>query len=230
MGILDSLRAAIQSAIQIPTEPVVGIENSGDEEEATESADDFMARLRAERKEATRPAIKMEDVASRFYAYNGNKFDFSSVPVYSFEGGAWYLLDGANADKIIDDMSDLDTVLKGASEIAELPDFTFPVMDILLEPEWIERGYEMGWKMSHIYPSTFTKTGKIPKYAFTVRLESRSGRYGATVKYLQNDTIGNAEVRVFSDGSLYVVTVRENEIIRIMRCQNGENFPMYASL
>lgn len=220
MGLFDFLKKENPKARQ-PSETL---------ERSSESYDDFMKQLREERKEKTKPTIVRKNAQDRFYAYCGSQFDFSDVPVYSFDGGSWYLLDGAIADKIVDDMVDMNKVLKQTADIANLPDFSIPVSDILLKPEWIVRGYEMGWKMSHISPSTLTKTGKLPKYAFTVFLVSRSGSYSATIKYLQNDTIGNAEVGVFCGKSLYIVTIREKEIVRIMRNQNGENFPIYVPM
>lgn len=143
-----------------------------------EKTDDFMEQIRLERKEKTRPDITTQDVRDKFYSYTGSGFDFSAVAVATTAGATEYLLDGANADKIIDDLYALNVFAKEAERIAEVPDFCAPLNDILLTPEWVERGYEMGWKTSKMVPLPLTKTGNYPKYPFRVFLISRGGERG----------------------------------------------------
>lgn len=200
------------------------------ENDGGESYEDFMANLKEKRKEESRPKIVRVDARDRFYSYTGTEFDWSDVPANQFESGAWYLLDGANADKVIDDIADLNKFASEAEAIANVPDFRVPFSDILLKPEWLDRGYESKWAMSHFSPQPLTKTGKFPKYPIKVFLVSRSGNYEACLKYNQQDKIGEAEIRVGDLGrSWHTMTVRDGKIIRIMRHENFENFPVYLA-
>ena len=200
------------------------------ENDGGESYEDFMANLKEKRKEESRPKIVRVDARDRFYSYTGTEFDWSDVPANQFENGAWYLLDGANADKILKDVSDLDVFAYQADRIATVPDFRFPMEDILLKPEWIDRGYESKWAMSHFSPQPLTKTGKFPKYPIKVFLVSRSGNYEARLKYNQQGKIGDAEIRVGEPGrSCHTMTVRDGKIIRIMKHEGFENFPVYMA-
>ena len=195
-----------------------------------ESYEDFMANLKEKRKEESRPKIVRVDARDRFYSYTGTEFDWSDVPANQFENGAWYLLDGANADKILKDVSDFDVFAYQADRIATVPDFRFPIDDISLEPEWIEKKYDSQWIYSRITPEPLTKTGKLPKYPISVRLIGRSGSYEARLKYNQQDKIGNAEISVGKLGrSWHTMTVRDGKIIRIMKHAGFENFPVYMA-
>lgn len=195
-----------------------------------ESYEDFMANLKEKRKEESRPKIVRVDARDKFYSYEGAEFDWSDVPANQFTSGAWYLLDGHNADKILKDVSDLDVFAYQADRIAAVPDFRFPMEDILLKPEWIEKKYENQWVYSRITPEPLTKTGKLPKYPISVRLVSRSGNYEARLKYNQQDKIGNAEISVGELGrSWHTMTVRDGKIIRIMKHEGFENFPVYSA-
>lgn len=209
-------------------EPVIELKIA--ESEPEESCDDFRRRIMLERKEKSRPNISRVDARDKFYSYTGTEFDWSDVPANQFEGGAWYLLDGANADKVIDDIADLNKFASEAEVIADVPDFRVPFSDILLKPEWIDRGYESKWAMSHFSPQPLTKTGKFPKYPIKVFLVSRSGNYEARLKYNQQDKIGDAEIRVGELGRLcHTMTVRDGKIIRIMKHEGFENFPVYSA-
>lgn len=199
------------------------------ENDGGESYEDFMVNLKEKRKEELRPKIVRVDARDRFYSYTGTEFDWSDVPANQFKSGAWYLLDGANADKVIDDITDLNKFASEAESIANVPDFRVPFSDILLKPEWLDRGYESKWAMSHFSPQPLTKTGKFPKYPIKVFLVSRSGNYEARLKYNQQDKIGEAEIRVGDLGrSWHTMTVRDGKIIRIMRHEGLENFPVYS--
>lgn len=194
-----------------------------------ESYEDFMANLKEKRKEESRPKIVRVDARDRFYSYTGTEFDLMDVPAYQFENGAWYLLDGANADKIIDDIAGFNKFASEAESIVEVPDFRFPSSDIILEPERIERGSDNRWVISHFTPQPLTKTGKLPKYPIKVLLVSRSGNYEARLKYNQQGKIGEAEIRVGELGrSYHTLTIRDGKIIRIMKHEGFENFPLYS--
>ncbi len=209
------------------TEPEIRIKIVEDDD--GESYEDFMENLKEKRKEESRPKIVRVDARDKFYSYEGTEFDWSDVPVNQFAGGVWYLLDGPNADKILKDVSDLDVFAYQADRIATVPDFRFPIKDILLKPEWIEKKYESQWVYSRITPEPLTKTGKPPKYPISVRLASRSGNYEARLKYNQQDKIGNAEISVGELGRLWhTMTVREGKIIRIIKHEGFENFPVYS--
>ena len=200
------------------------------ENDGGESYEDFMANLKEKRKEESRPKIVRVDARDRFYSYTGTEFDWSDVPANQFENGAWYLLDGANADKILKDVSDFDVFAYQADRIATVPDFRFPIDDISLEPEWIENKYDSQWVYSRITPEPLTKTGQLPKYPISVRLIGRSGSYEARLKYNQQDKIGNAEISVGKLGrSWHTMTVRDGKIIRIMKHEGFENFPVYMA-
>ena len=210
------------------TEPEIRIKIVEDDD--GESYEDFMENLKEKRKEESRPKIVRVDARDKFYSYEGTEFDWSDVPVNQFAGGVWYLLDGPNADKILKDVSDLDVFAYQADRIATVPDFRFPIKDILLKPEWIEKKYESQWVYSRITPEPLTKTGKPPKYPISVRLASRSGNYEARLKYNQQDKIGNAEISVGELGRLWhTMTVRDGKIIRIMKHEGFENFPVYMA-
>lgn len=209
-------------------EPEIRIKVVGDDD--GESYDDFMANLKEKRKEESRPKIARVDARDKFYSYEGAEFDWSDVPTNQLTSGTWYLLDGHNADKILKDVSDLDVFAYQADRIAAVPDFRFPMEDILLKPEWIEKKYESQWVYSRITPEPLTKTGKLPKYPISVRLVSRSGNYEARLKYNQQDKIGNAEISVGELGrSWHTMTVRDGKIIRIMKHEGFENFPVYSA-
>ena len=209
------------------TEPEIRIKIVEDDD--GESYEDFMENLKEKRKEESRPKIVRVDARDKFYSYEGTEFDWSDVPVNQFAGGVWYLLDGPNADKILKDVSDLDVFAYQADRIATVPDFRFPIKDILLKPEWIEKKYESQWVYSRITPEPLTKTGKPPKYPISVRLASRSGNYEARLKYNQQDKIGNAEISVGELGRLWhTMTVREGKILRIIKHEGFENFPVYS--
>lgn len=192
--------------------------------------DEYLEQLRAERKEKTRPQIIRENVLNKFYSYTGNVFNLINVPVAKFSNGIdWYLLDDANSDKVFDDIASLDIFALQAEQIADVPDFRAPLMDILLQPEWVEDRYNMRWEMSHFLPQPLTNTGKFPKYPIAVFLVSRSRTYEARLKYNQQDKIGCAEIWVGELGrSWHSLDIRDGKIIRIVRHEAGENFPVYS--
>lgn len=198
-------------------------------ERTRNGSDDYIQYLRIERKEKTRPALSREDATEKFYSYQGKKFDFSDIPVAKYQEISRFLLDGANADKVVDDLYALNKFAAEAEEIADVPDFRAPLNEILLLPEWREKGYDMRWEVSHIAPLPLTKTGGYPKYPFRIYIETRGGDYSARVKYTQSDTIGEAEIRVNSPDCYHIMTVRDGKIIRIIRTVGMENFPVYSS-
>ena len=219
MGLFDFFKKKKSHAVQ-PFETL---------EKSSESCDDFIKRLRQERKEKTRPAVVRENATEKFYSYQGKTFDFSDIPVAKYQEISRFLLDGASADKVIDDLYDLNKFADEAEKIADVPDFRAPLNEILLLPEWREKGYDMGWKVSHIAPLPLTKNGGYPKYPFRIYIETRSGDYSARVKYTQYDTIGQAEIRVNSPDCYHIMTVRDGKIIRIIRTVGMENFPVYSN-
>ena len=234
MGILKSIIKNFASKNDEPSkEPEIIVKVVGekvDEAEEESGAENYLRYLRTVRKEQGRPQVEKMDVSEKFYSYSGCEFDFSDVPVARFKNGVnWYLLDEVNADKVFDDIAEFDNFAFQAEQIADVPDFRVPLMDILLNPEWIENGFDMEWKMSYFSPQPLTKTGKSPKYPIKVLLVSRSGNYEARLKYNQQDKIGEAEIRVGDLGrSWHTMTVRDRKIIRIMRHEGLENFPVYS--
>lgn len=205
------------------------VELKAEESEPEESYEEFERRMKLERKDRSRPKISRINARDKFYSYTGTEFDLMDVPTYQFENAAWYLLDGANADKIIDDIAGFNKFASEAESIVEVPDFRFPSSDIILEPEWIERGFDNRWVMSHFTPQPLTKTGKLPKYPIKVLLVSRSGNYEARLKYNQQDKIGEAEIRVGELGrSYHTLTIRDGKIICIMKHEGLENFLLYS--
>lgn len=198
-------------------------------EQTSDGPDNYIQYLRTERKEKTRPTLSREDATEKFYSYQGKEFDFSDISVAKFREVSRFLLDGANADKVIDDLYSLNRFADEAEEIADVPDFRAPLNEILLLPEWREKGYDMRWEVSHIAPLPLTKTGGYPKYPFRIYVETRSGDYSARVKYTQSDAIGEAEIRVNSPDCYHIMTVRDEKIIRIIRTVGMENFPVYSN-
>ena len=220
---------------EVEPENETEVENEAPAFEATSEMqagiDEYTQYLRTVRKEQTRPIIQRMDVSGRFYSYQGSAFDFSDTPVWLLDNAAWYLLDDVNIDKVLSDMQELNLFAVQAELIADVPDFRVPLSDLIFTPEWVEQGLEMGWRASHIIPSSFTKTGRLPKYPLRVFLESRKRNYDARIKYLQNDKIGSAEIRVGELGKVWhSMTIRDNHIIRIIFHNGFENFPVYASI
>lgn len=189
-------------------------------------ADEYARHLRAERKEKTRPIVEYVDATGKFYSYNGREFDFSNIPAE--KGQEVFLLGGANADKVMNDLYELNKFSEEAEKNADVPSFRVPLDDVLLSPAWIEKGYDMRWVVSRISPLPLTKTGGYPKYPFMVYIETKSGNYAARIKYTQNDVIGEAEIKVNSKGCFYTMTIRDGKIIRIIRTVGLENFPVYS--
>lgn len=209
-------------------EPEIRIKVVGDDD--GEPYEDFMANLKEKRKEESRPKIARVDARDKFYSYKGTEFDWSDVAIAKSNSGTRYLLDGSNADKVFDDIVALNEFADQAESIADVPNFRIPIADILLAPEWMEKGYENKWLFSYILPEPLTKTGKLPKYPVYVQLVSRSESYEARLKYNQKDKIGSAEIRVGDLGrSSHTLTVRDGKIIRIMKHEGFENFPVYSA-
>ena len=230
MGIFDRLRAMLDKAVGVQ-DPIIeeSKEQPREELEEVDGMEAFRRELREHRKRRGRPTLGREDATDKFYSYQGKEFDFSDVPVAQYAEATHYLLDGANADKFIDDLAALDVFAEKAEAIADVPNFRLPINDILLTPEWREIGMDMSWTCTRIYPLPLTKTGKPPKYPFRVYVETRAGIYSARIKYTQDDVIGEAEIRVNSPNCYHIMTVRNGEIIRIIRTVGMENFPVYSN-
>ena len=193
--------------------------------------DEYISYLRTERKEKTRPIVSRKDVTEKFYSYRGKEFDFSAVPVYHAGGSEveWYLLDGANADKAMGDLLSLDLLAAEANEMVPEVNFKAPALGILLTPEWVENGLDMRWNVSHMSPLPLTKTGNPPKYPFRVYFVDKTGKYDARVKYTQNDEVGEAEITVGDPAERYQLVIRGGKIIRIVKRQGAETFPVYST-
>lgn len=225
MGIFDKLRAVLDKAAGVQ-EPI--IEEVKEQPEEVDGMEAFRREMREQRKQRGRPSLGREDATDKFYSYQGKEFDFSDVPVAQYGEVTRYLLDGANADKFIDDLAALDVFAEKAEAIADVPNFRLPINDILLTPEWREIGMDMDWTCTRIYPLPLTKTGKPPKYPFQVYVETRAGMYSARIKYTQDDVIGEAEIRVNSPDCYHIMTIRGGKIIRIIRTVGLEHFPVYS--
>lgn len=213
MGLFDFLKSGKTAANQQNQTVHVSISHD------TQTADNYMEKLKAERIEGNKPVLSRGPVQYP-PVLTSSRFQFDNVPIATVWGkNDFYLLDGLNEASFFEDLETINIYAREANMIKpSLPRFEFDPAEILLSPAVLDG--DQTWTFSRLSIEGLTETGKQKKYPFSIWAESILGSKRGRFYYDQAGNLGKGHISVSnpnidSQEQSYSVEFGNGKLLRI---------------